>query len=223
MDRGQQDPRNPQNASGRLHLNLSPNERNFTADAGRAFPTTPSTFPQPYPNQNGTNEVWGGQQSANGYGSANYFMNNPYQSAQYQQNQGLPPTPGVFRAPNGFMDTNGLAQQFAHQNLGPPRANSPYVRQPSPNAPVGVRPAPPIASGSFLNASNASTGTNATNGAQAKLAPSSDELPPRNPGKYADNVYRRSKVTTGSVQSFFKENVQRARDRNQRFVWATLN
>lgn len=211
MDQRQQEPRNPANPPGRLHLNFGFNERNFTADAGRQFPTTPSTFPQPYPNQAGQQEVWGGQQAANAYGNANYFINNPYQAAQFQQTQGMPPTPGVYRAPASFMDgANGLAQQFAHQNLGPPRANSPYVRQPSPNAPVGTHSGMPTAGsqyGSQLNVANAS---------QNGLAPQGDELPPRNPEKYSDNLYRRSKVTTGSVQSFFKENVQRARDRNQR-------
>lgn len=217
MDRGQQDPRNPNsqpNPASRLHLNFGFNERNFTADAGRAFPTTPSTFPQPYPGQNGQQEVWGGQQAQNGYGNANYFMNNPFQAAQYQQQSStLPPTPGVYRAPNGFMDgANGLAQQFAHQNLGPPRANSPYVRQPSPNGPAGARPPVP---GSGSQYGPQLTPSNAT---QNGFASPNEELPPRTPEKYSDNVYRRTKVTTGSVQSFFKENVQRARERNQRYV-----
>jgi len=219
MDRGQQDPRapqdsrNPGNNPNRLHLNFGPSERSFAADVGRTFPTTPSTFPQPYPNQAGSQEVWGGQQPANTYGNANYFISNPYQTAQYQQNQGLPPTPGAYRAPNGFIDgANGLAQQFAHQNLGPPRANSPYGRQPSPNGPAGARPTLMTAGSQY--GQQLTVPSNQQNGTNHQP----DDLPLRNPEKYSDNIYKRSKVSTGLVQAFFKENVQRARDRNIRYV-----
>ncbi|TKA70556.1 hypothetical protein B0A49_02993, partial [Cryomyces minteri] len=71
----------------RLHLNFGFQDRNFSAEQGRNFPTTPSTFPQPmYPNAAGQQEVWGTQQTNNGYSGApaGYFMNNPY-PPQYQQ------------------------------------------------------------------------------------------------------------------------------------------
>jgi len=45
-----------------------------------------------------------------------------------------------------------------------------------------------------------------------------DEPPQRAPDKYGDNVMKKSKVSCGLVSTFFKDNVQRARDRNQRYV-----
>ena len=70
----QQDNRNP----NRLHLNFGfNNQQNFAAEQGRAFPTTPSTFPQPFPNSAGHQEVWGTQQTTSGITSQGYFYNNP--------------------------------------------------------------------------------------------------------------------------------------------------
>jgi len=52
----------------RLQLNFAfgggdRNNQQYQQEVGRAFPTTPSTFPQPvYPNQAGQQEVWGAQQ-----------------------------------------------------------------------------------------------------------------------------------------------------------------
>lgn len=43
-----------------------------------------------------------------------------------------------------------------------------------------------------------------------------DELPPKQPDRYSDNVYRRAKASTELIGSFFKTNVERARDRNAR-------
>jgi hypothetical protein len=85
----------------RLQLNFGfgGGDRNnqYQQEVGRAFPTTPSTFPQPvYPNQAGQQEVWGAQQG-NGYnGGGGYFMN-PYQQAQYQGQQGNLQAPGSQR------------------------------------------------------------------------------------------------------------------------------
>jgi protein-serine/threonine kinase len=44
-----------------------------------------------------------------------------------------------------------------------------------------------------------------------------DEEPPqKNPDKFGENVQRKAKVSTGLVSTFFKDSVQRARDRNAR-------
>jgi protein-serine/threonine kinase len=209
----------------RLQLNFGFNNDRPGAD-GRQFPTTPSTFPQPvYPNQNGQQEVWGAQQSNTGYGTASYFMSNPYQQQYNPQTANLP---GQYRSPppqpgSAYNDgTNGLAQQFAHQNLGgnTPRSASPYARQASasPNTaaqnPQHQRPHTAGSStqraqfGNFLTPQMQ----------QASSSPSmyDDEPPPKNPDKYSDNVVRKAKVSNGLVSTFFKDNVQRARDRNGR-------
>lgn len=46
-----------------------------------------------------------------------------------------------------------------------------------------------------------------------------EETPPaRNPDKYSDNVSKKAKQSTTLVNAFFRDAVQRARDRNGRFV-----
>lgn len=209
--------------SNQLRLNFGfNNDRNQYGDAGRQYPTTPSTFPQPvFPNQAGQQEVWGTQQTGNGYGGAGYFMNNPYQP-QYAQ-QGNLNTPGgaAFGASQdrqAYNDgTNGLVHQFSHQNLGggTPRTGSPYGRQPSPNQ---QRPRTAGATGqpynTFLAPPMPSPST----------APSmtDDEPPPRNPGKYSENVAKKGQMNNLLISSFFKDAVQRAKDRNGRFVLFAL-
>ncbi|KAF2094561.1 Serine/threonine-protein kinase [Rhizodiscina lignyota] len=206
--------------SNRLQLNFGFNEnRNqFAGDAGRQFPTTPSTFPQPvFPNQAGQQEVWGTQQTGNGYGGAGYFMSNPYQPQYAQQSNNLP-TPGgsAFgaagaRAP--YNDgTNGLVHQFSHQNLGggTPRAGSPYGRQPSPNVqrPRTAGAASQTSYNEFLTPPMP---------AQSPAQSMTDDVPPaKDPEKYSDNVAKKAKVSTTLVTAFFRDAVQRARDRNGR-------
>ncbi|KAF2472254.1 serine/threonine-protein kinase cot-1 [Lindgomyces ingoldianus] len=196
---------NNQQTGNRLQLNFGfgggggDRNQNYNQDSsGRAFPTTPSTFPQPvYPNQAGQQEVWGTQQTNNGYG---YFMN-PYQQAQYQGQQGNLQPPGTAARFNDA--TNGLVHQLSHQHLGG-RSGSPYGRQPSPSH---QRPRTAGATGQqygqYMNLPR-----------QPSL---NDEEPPaRAPEKYSDNVLRQAKVSVGLVSTFFKDSVQRARDRNQR-------
>jgi protein-serine/threonine kinase len=55
--------------------------------------------------------------------------------------------------------------------------------------------------------------------AQNLLSLNDEEPPPKNSDKYSDNVIRKTKVSTGLVNTFFKDNVQRARDRNGRYVF----
>ncbi|KAK3203871.1 hypothetical protein GRF29_106g886782 [Pseudopithomyces chartarum] len=178
-------------------------DRQQFQNEGRAFPTTPSTFPQPVHQQ----EVWGAQQQ-NGYGNGNgngngYFMN-PYQQAQYQGQQ------GNLQAPNSgrFNDAaNGLAQQFQQQHLGGNgRSGSPYGgRQPSPNQ---QRP---------RTADNRGYQYGGGYGHHPRQPSLNDEEPPpKTPEKYSDNVLRQAKVSINLVSTFFKDSVQRARDRNQR-------
>ena len=215
---GQPDSRNP----NRLHLNFGfNNPPNFAAEQGRAFPTTPSTFPQPFPNSAGQQEVWGTQQTTSGITNQGYFYNNPnpYQQQQYGA-QGLPPpSPAVsgYRSPGAFNDvTNGLAHQFQHQNLGgnTPRSASPYARQPSPATSTSSRP---------RTAGQASYGSYLSTSAVTPPVPSGpsiydDEPPPKNADKYSTTVTERVKVQKMLTQEFFKENVERARARNERYA-----
>jgi len=197
----------------RLQLNFG-----LSDNRQQAYPTTPSTFPQPFPNSNGQQELWGTQQTNAGYGNAGYFMNNPYQ-AGYQQTTNLQTGGGggggasSFRSAGGYNDaTNGMIHQFSHQNLGggTPRSGSPYGRQPSP---ANQRPRTAGATssqsqyGSFLSPQvPVPTGQNMTE----------EEPPAKNPDRYGENVAKKAKVCTGLVSTFFKDNVQRARDRNGR-------
>lgn len=209
------------NQPNRLHLNFGfgggggggdrPNNNYNQDSSGRPFPTTPSTFPQPvYPNQAGQQEVWGTQPTNNGYNGAGYFVS-PYQQQQagYQQQpqQGNLQAPGAAYRPAYNDGTNGLVHQFSHQNLGgAARSNSPYGRQPSPSQ----RPRTAGASGQQYG--------NFLGGAPMPRQPSlyDDEPPAKNAEKYSDNVLRQAKVSVGLVSTFFKDSVQRARDRNQR-------
>lgn len=197
---------NNQQPSNRLQLNFGfGGDRNnqYQQDAGRQFPTTPSTFPQPvYPNQAGQQEVWGAQQQGNGYGGG-YFMS-PYQQAQYQGQQGnLQPNAQRFE-----QGANGLAQQLSHQHLGGSgRSGSPYGRQPSPSQ---QRP---------RTADNRGYGYGGYGGGSGPRHPSlyDEEAPTKAPEKYSDNVAKQATMSKSLINTFFKDSVQRARDRNQRY------
>ena len=198
-----------QQSSNRLQLNFGygggdRNNNQYQQDANRPFPTTPSTFPQPvYPNQSGQQEVWGTQQQGNGYG-ANYFMN-PYQQAQYQGQQGNLQN----QAQRFEQGANGLAQQLSNQHLGGSgRSGSPYGRQPSPSQQQRPR-----------TADNRGYGYGGYGSGSGPRQPSlyDEEAPQKAPDKYSDNVNKQSTMSKSLVNTFFKDSVQRARDRNQRY------
>ncbi|SMQ46474.1 unnamed protein product [Zymoseptoria tritici ST99CH_3D7] len=228
QQRQQQDQQNQQNQQqqpdnrnpNRLQLNFGYNNApNYAAESGRAFPTTPSTFPQPFPNSQGQQEVWGTQQTS-GINSQGYFYNNQNGFQQQQQPQQPysntnSPAPGYPRSPGpGFNDvTNGLAHQFQHQNLGgnTPRSGSPYGRQPSPA--ISGRPRTAGATGqaqynSYLSAPAPPV--------PQQNATYDDEPPVKNPEKYSSSIVDRVKLQKMLTQEFFKENVERARARNER-------
>lgn len=199
----------------RLHLNIGLTDRTFNPQDGRAYPTTPSTFPQPvFPDQHGQQQVWGTQQgTTNAYvgGPPSYFVQNVNLQNQFQGQQGTssPVAQSPYRPPGaGFNDgTNGLVHQFSNQNLGG-AANAAAA----PSYSRGVSPAPsrPRTAGAPVPQQMAGHLSPGVSGAAL------EELPPKNPDKYADNVFRRCKMSTEMVATFFKENVQRAKDRNTR-------
>ena len=209
----------------RLQLNFGFNTpSNYTAEQGRALPTTPSSFPQPVPNATtGQQEMWGTQQGNSGINSQGYFYNNPNQYQQYA-NQGGVSTPGAttpgYRPQAGFQDvTNGLAHQFQHQSLGTnsPRSTSPY-RQATPTGQRSRTASSQPQYGNFLNA--------AAGAGQQPQAPSiyDDEPPPKNAEKYSTVISERGRLQKLLTQEFFKENVERARARNERYLtlWKPL-
>ena len=202
---------NQQGGGNRLQLNFGfggRDQNQYAQDpSGRAFPTTPSTFPQPvYPNQNGQQEVWGAQQQGNGY--AGYFMGNQYPQqgqGQYQGQQGNLQAPNQARFNEA---ANGLVHQLSHQHLGGSgRSGSPYGRQPSPSQqrPRTAGDRGHQQYGNYL-------------ASQGPRQPSlyDEEPPAKQPDKYPSNLYQQSKVSVNLVNAFFKDSVGRARDRNQR-------
>ncbi|KAG9954500.1 kinase-like protein, partial [Aureobasidium melanogenum] len=209
-------PNNNQQQSNRLQLNFGfQGVQNFGADQGRAYPTTPSTFPQPFPNPQGQQEVWGTAQPGmnSGFTNQGYFANNPYTSAVQQQQtnlhaqQGYRPQPNQAQQPQQqqYHDaaTNGLVHQFSNQNLGgPPRAQSPYTRQVSPN------PNP--------NRPRTANSTHQQQQHYSGPSLSDEEPPPKNPERFSTSIGNRAKLQTELVSTFFRDSVERARDRNAR-------
>ncbi|KAG9626674.1 kinase-like protein, partial [Aureobasidium melanogenum] len=209
---------NNQQQSNRLQLNFGfQGAQNFGADQGRAYPTTPSTFPQPFPNPQGQQEVWGtAQQGMNsGFTNQGYFANNPYTSAVQQQQANLHAQQGYRPQPNQAQQqpqqqqqyhdaaTNGLVHQFSNQNLGgPPRAQSPYARQVSPN------PNP--------NRPRTANSTHQQQQHYSGPSLSDEEPPPKNPERFSTSIGNRAKLQTELVSTFFRDSVERARDRNAR-------
>jgi protein-serine/threonine kinase len=210
--------------NNRPYLNLDGIDRPF-GPPERAYPTTPSTFPQPSPAyQNQGPQQGYGQQAQGGYnggGAGGYFMNNPY-SPQYQQpmqgnyqaQQGLQapqaaygPRQGTYNINDG---PNGLVHQFSHQNLGgaaAARQNNYGGRQQNPTQ-------RPRTAGT---ASQAPPNSYLTQPMPA-IAPQPDEnaRPERDSDKYSAKVKQCGGMTGEFVSNFFKENVTRARERNER-------
>ncbi|KAL9614255.1 MAG: hypothetical protein Q9204_008845, partial [Flavoplaca sp. TL-2023a] len=222
--------------SNRLRLNFGGagggynNARNYQPSDGRVYPTTPSTFPQPVfpstqPSQIQTDYANGQVQPPGVYGApspAGYFnspmayqsqygqqQNNQYQSQYQAPNLQAPQSPYQQRPPYNNDPTSGLARQFSNQNLGSnQRQPSPLVRQPSPN---NQRPRNAAGQSHNTYGNHLTPSINGTSGTE------SDERPPeRNPEKYSSNLQKRGQVLHASVESFFKENISRARERNIR-------
>jgi protein-serine/threonine kinase len=218
--------------SNRLRLNLPfDNQNRFDASNARVYPTTPSTFPQPiYANQQ--QDFLGSHLTPNNLGgglSGGYFMSNPFppqqqqqqqqnqyaqQQYQYQQAQNLQSPQSAYQSSSrGYANsnqndaTNGLIQQFSNQDLGGQRPGA-FNRTPSP---ANTRPR------------TAGDTRQAQQPYQSHLVPPMPSRSPKteeeeqpNPRKYSDNVLKRGTAAKQLVNSFFQENIERARDRNSR-------
>lgn len=222
--------------NSRLNFNFAGfNDRTYTPTNERTYPTTPSTFPQPiFSSQPGqqaqvAQDYMGAQlQSPGGYANdGNYFSNSPYQAhygqqqqsqyhGQYQQQSIPSPQPSYQQQPRqGYVNndaTNGLVNQFSNQvNLGGAgRQPSPYGRHAAP----GQRPHTAGNSGQ-QTLGNHLAPPMPGHGSTSRL----DEEPPeRDPERYSTNVAKRGKLVEAMIKSFFEQNVQRARERNIRYV-----
>ena len=215
--------------NNRLRLNFAfDQQQNYDSSNARVYPTTPSTFPQPIygaqgghdylsPNPNNTNTNVGG---------AGYFMNNPFPAQQAQQQQGQyaqqyqyqqqanlqSPQPAYqansrTQVQNTNNDgTNGLIQQFSNLDSGN-RAGM-FNRTASPG---NVRPR---TAGETRQTQPQYQGHLAPPMPRTAQKPEEEEV--QNPNKYSANVQQRGKAAKQLVNSFFQENIERARDRNSR-------
>lgn len=213
--------------NNRLRLNFGFNDqKGYGASNDRVYPTTPSTFPQPiYANQ--PHDFLSAQLSPNAITGTGYFVNSPYQAQQqqqqgqyhgqpqyqYQQPSGLQsPQPAYQMGSRPYANpndgTNGLIQQFSNQDLGGTPRGGTFNRTPSPSQ----RPR------------TAGTTANAQQQYSSHLAPPMPSRSPKpqeeeeqqNPRKYSDNVLKRGTAAKQLVNTFFQENIERARDRNTR-------
>ncbi|PYI12465.1 serine/threonine protein kinase [Aspergillus sclerotiicarbonarius CBS 121057] len=204
------DPNNNQ----RLHLNFGYNDRGFNAAAAnnRAYPTTPSAFPQPIYQNQGPQDYMDAQNGA--YAQGGYFMANPYQAqAPYGQphyGQNLQSPQPAYQSRMGYSandGTNGLIQQFSNQDLNSPRSGF-FARSASPaqRPRTAGSPAP----------GQQQPGHLAPPMPRSPRTPAENEELQRYPERYSENVHKRGKAAKELVSVFFNENIERARDRNMR-------
>jgi protein-serine/threonine kinase len=207
----------------RLHLNIGSNNERFN---DRAYPTTPSTFPQPvFPShpsgqqqQGQQSQTSAGQQFAGGFNPAapNYFGGQNQYQAQYAPQQGANgQQAGLYQARSNTPGTNdpnvGLAHQFSHQNLGG-AARAGYGSARGPAATQRPRTAGSSASQQpsydYLNAPMPSS--------SPRPADTFQPAPERTPEKYGTNSNNNQKKCSQLAADFFKDSVKRARERNLR-------
>lgn len=202
----------PNNNPNRLNMNFGYNDRNYAAN-NRAYPTTPSAFPQPIYQTQGAQEYVDPSNPAYAPG---YFMTNPYPpqqqypQQQYAQQQTLQSPQPAFQNRMGYANdgTNGLIQQFSNQDLNANRANF-FNRTNSPAQrprTAGGSPAQGQAQAAHL----------VPPVPRSPRPPAENEELQRLPDRYSENVHKRGKAAKELVTVFFHENIERARDRNMR-------
>lgn len=226
------------NQGNRLYLNIGNNGNNnnrLGVASDRAYPTTPSTFPQPvYPAHQGQPPQAQSQGQAQqqkqqyGYPQPGYF--NPGQQQQQQQysaayqgqGQAMPShhtdfAQGAYRAntPGASNDPNtGLAHKFSHQNLGGAAQSGGYGSR-GPSQPGVQRPRTAGGSGQAPNYSYLNAPMPGQPGSKP-FYPEFDAAPERNPDKFGSNANNNQKKCSQLAADFFKDSVKRARERNQR-------
>lgn len=220
------------NQGNRLYLNIGNSNNRLGAASDRAYPTTPSTFPQPvYPPQPGQpsqsqSQSQQKQQQQYGYGQPGYFVPNQQQQ-QYPaayQGQAMPShhtdfAQGGYRsnAPGASNDPNtGLAHKFSHQNLGGAGQSAGYGGSSRGQSPAGMpRPRTAGGSGQAPGYGYLSAPMPGQPGSKP-FYPEFDAAPERNPDKFGSNANNNQKKCSQLAADFFKDSVKRARERNQR-------
>lgn len=204
--------------NNRLHLNFGFDDRAQAQTNNRAYPTTPSAFPQPIYQNQSPHDYLNSQGVQNGAYNQGYFINSQYpQQAQYaqqlygQQHNLQSPQPTyqsrMVYSPND--GANGLIQQFSNQDLNSPRPGL-FARSTSPAQrprTAGNTPASAQAAGHLAPPMPRSS--------RSPLENEAGELQ-RFPERYSENVHKRGKAAKELVNVFFHENIERARDRNMR-------
>ncbi|KAJ5659552.1 hypothetical protein N7507_006003 [Penicillium longicatenatum] len=195
------DPNN--NPNNRNNMNYGYNDRNYNAANSRAYPTTPSAFPQPiYQTQGAQDHVDPSNPAyAPGYfmashyapqnqAQAQYVQQQQQQQQQYAQQQNLQSPQAAYQNRMGYANdgTNGLIQQFSNQDLNANPQGQAQAAHLVPPVPRSPRP------------------------------PAENEELQRFPDRYSENVHKRGKAAKELVTVFFHENIERARDRNMRSV-----
>ena len=190
----------------------------------------------PYGGPSGGYFPTGGYQAQYSQPQTSYPQPNQYQYSpqpQYQQQNVSAPQPSYQQRQTGYSTndpTSGLARQFSNQNLGTPqRQASPFARQQSPSSRLyqnGQQNQGQMARTQHTftsNQSNPSTtltpslsNGSISAGGPLHCAPSEEQPPEKDPEKYSSNVVKRGQGLHALVESFFKENISRARDRNVR-------
>jgi protein-serine/threonine kinase len=207
----------PNNNNNRINMNYGYNDRNYNAANNRAYPTTPSAFPQPIYQTQGAQDYVDPSNPAYAPG---YFMANPpypaqaqyaqqQQQQQYVQQQALQSPQPAYQTRVGYANdgTNGLIQQFSNQDLNANRGGF-FNRAASPAS------RPRTAGGS--PAGQAQAAHLAPPVPRSPRPPAENEELQRLPDRYSENVHKRGKAAKELVTVFFHENIERARDRNMR-------
>ncbi|KAL4779727.1 kinase-like domain-containing protein [Aspergillus varians] len=208
--------------NNRPHLNFGYNERAFNPAAAnnRAYPTTPSAFPQPI-YQNQSPQDYTEAQNGGVYGQG-YFMPNHYappQAAYAQPHYGQPnlqsPQP-AYQSRMGYNvnpndGTNGLIQQFSNQDLNANRTAF-FNRAASP----AQRPRTAGTAAAGQQQQQQQPGHLAPPVPRSPRAPAENEELQRYPERFSENIHKRGKAAKELVNVFFHENIERARDRNMR-------
>jgi protein-serine/threonine kinase len=210
----------PNNNNNRMNMNYGYNDRNYNAANNRAYPTTPSAFPQPIYQTQGAQDYVDPSNPAYAPG---YFMAQPYpaqaqyaqqqqqqqQQQQYAQQQALQSPQPAYQTRVGYANdgTNGLIQQFSNQDLNANRGGF-FNRAASPAS------RPRTAGGS--PAGQAQAAHLAPPVPRSPRPPAENEELQRHPDRYSENVHKRGKAAKELVTVFFHENIERARDRNMR-------
>ncbi|KOS20141.1 Serine/threonine-protein kinase cot-1 [Escovopsis weberi] len=209
--------------SNRLYLNVGNVDRQISND--RAYPTTPSTFPQPiFPPPGGQSGAMSQQQqqafnAAYASQGGGYFAQAPY-AGQYPPQGSSADHPGAAayqqrssdaKSPGSIDPNTGLAQQFSHQNLGAAARAAPYANR------AGSSPRPRTAGGSGQQAAYGNYPNVAPVPAPGPpQSPEFQPIPERNPDKYGSGANSNQKKCSQLAADFFKDSVKRARERNQR-------